>query len=543
MRIDSNVEYQQGLVPVDTYSSLVINGATGTTGSGNITVGKNLTKQNSTAFTTANAVSVTGNYTNTLGNVTFNGGLTVNGSIFTLTSGALDGPMTVNSPTITINGGSFIGSVSLSGGAAQTIGGSTTALFTSLTINNGSGITGNVNVDISSGLNLTSGIFTTGSNTFSLGVSAGVTGGGTTSYVNGNVANTYNTTSATKTFPLGDNGLYRKVELTGSANTGITVLTGSLVNQDATNVTTNLDPNLERVSLVRYYSFDNSGNTAQFTEITALRVNNDDGVGNLNPNTTLRLATTVGTSGTWGERTLTSDPDTRPQSLPVDIVSNTFNQSVNSAQTLYLTLATTSIADNSLPVQLSAFSADLDFDHVTLKWKTSSELQNEGFNLYKRMSAAEEWNRINPQLIAGQGNTSSETNYEFVDRAVAAGQKYEYMLESVSYAGVRVAEQTIEVNMPVPTEYALEGNYPNPFNPSTRIRFQLPQQSEVTLFIYDISGNLVNKLAFNQAFEAGAHDLTWNATDDAGRPVSSGMYVYRFSTGAFQKTGKMIFLK
>jgi len=543
MRIDSNVEYQQGLIPIDIYSNLIINGATGTAGNGFISVGRNLTKQSSTAFAASDSISVGGNYTNTLGDATFSAGLRVNGSTFTLTSGALDGTLTINSPTITVNGGSFSGSVFLAGSSTQTIGGSVTPSFSNLTISNANGITGNVNIDVTTDLNLANGVFATGSNTLVLGSSAGVTGGSATSYVDGNLANTYNTTSAAKVFPLGNSGRYRMVELTGSANTGTTLLTGALVNQNATNVTTGLDVNLERVSLLRYYSFSNAGNNAQITEVTAMRVNDDDGVGDLNPNTTLRIATTVGTGGTWNERTLTSDPDTRSQSLPVDIVSNTFTESVNSPAILYVTLATSDIADNSLPVQLSAFTADLDFDRVTLKWITSSELQNEGFHLYKRTAATEEWNRINPQLIAGQGNTSSETSYEFVDRVVAAGQKYEYMLESISYAGVRVAEKILEVNVPVPTDYSLEGNYPNPFNPSTRIRFQLPEHSAVSLIIYDIRGNLVNKLAYNQAFEAGAHELTWNAVDDAGRPVSSGMYVYRFAAGTFQKTGKMIFLK
>jgi hypothetical protein len=117
------------------------------------------------------------------------------------------------------------------------------------------------------------------------------------------------------------------------------------------------------------------------------------------------------------------------------------------------------------------------------------------------------------------------------------------MLESISYAGVRVQEKMIEVFVPVPTEYATLGNFPNPFNPSTRIGFRLPETSEISISIYGIQGNLVRELALNQSFEAGEHFIAWDATDNSGQPVASGMYVYLFTAGSFNKTEKMLLLK
>jgi hypothetical protein len=117
------------------------------------------------------------------------------------------------------------------------------------------------------------------------------------------------------------------------------------------------------------------------------------------------------------------------------------------------------------------------------------------------------------------------------------------MLESVSYTGVRVQEKVIEVLVPMPTEYATLGNYPNPFNPTTQIGFRLPETSEVSILISGIQGNLVRELALNQSFEAGDHFMTWDATDKNGQPVASGMYVYLFKAGRYQKTEKMLLLK
>jgi flagellar hook assembly protein FlgD len=97
--------------------------------------------------------------------------------------------------------------------------------------------------------------------------------------------------------------------------------------------------------------------------------------------------------------------------------------------------------------------------------------------------------------------------------------------------------------VPMPQEYTVLGNYPNPFNPTTNITFRLPETSDVSILIYGIQGNLVRELALNQPFEAGDHFITWDATDNAGQPVASGMYIYLFSAGNFRSTEKMLLLK
>jgi len=92
----------------------------------------------------------------------------------------------------------------------------------------------------------------------------------------------------------------------------------------------------------------------------------------------------------------------------------------------------------------------------------------------------------------------------------------------------------------IPTEFALHNNYPNPFNPMTNIRFDLPEATHVTITIYDITGREVIKLV-NQNMNAGYRNIIWDAKDKYGRNVSSGLYIYQMRTGTgFNKTDKMI---
>jgi hypothetical protein len=77
----------------------------------------------------------------------------------------------------------------------------------------------------------------------------------------------------------------------------------------------------------------------------------------------------------------------------------------------------------------------------------------------------------------------------------------------------------------------LTGNYPNPFNPETRIAFSLAERSPVELTVYNIRGEVVRHLLRRDVFAPGEHTVSWNGLDDHARPVSSGVYLYRFSAG------------
>lgn len=103
-------------------------------------------------------------------------------------------------------------------------------------------------------------------------------------------------------------------------------------------------------------------------------------------------------------------------------------------------------------------------------------------------------------------------------------------------------ESDMELDSNVPTAYALDQNYPNPFNPTTSIQFALPQSDNVKLKIYNIRGQLVRNLA-NANYEAGYHTLQWDATDDRGVKVASGIYIYRLQAGKYVQNKKMLLVK
>jgi hypothetical protein len=95
---------------------------------------------------------------------------------------------------------------------------------------------------------------------------------------------------------------------------------------------------------------------------------------------------------------------------------------------------------------------------------------------------------------------------------------------------------------PAPATYALYPNVPNPFNPVTTIRYDVPAGGEVSLRIYDVSGRLVTTLV-SGVQTAGAKSVTWNGRDSNGRAVASGVYFYRLSAVSYNKTHKMVLMK
>jgi len=94
----------------------------------------------------------------------------------------------------------------------------------------------------------------------------------------------------------------------------------------------------------------------------------------------------------------------------------------------------------------------------------------------------------------------------------------------------------------LPTEYAIHQNYPNPFNPITTLRYDLPENSLVNIIIYDMLGREVKTL-INQTQDAGYKSVVWNATNDYGKPVSAGIYLYQIQAGEYISTKKMVLLK
>ena len=92
----------------------------------------------------------------------------------------------------------------------------------------------------------------------------------------------------------------------------------------------------------------------------------------------------------------------------------------------------------------------------------------------------------------------------------------------------------------LPTHYALRNPFPNPFNPITKIQFDLPEKGYIRLNIFDINGKLIKTLT-NQEYKQGRFKISWNAKNDNGQDVSSGMYFIRLVSENYSSTKKILF--
>ncbi|MHB2153841.1 FlgD immunoglobulin-like domain containing protein [Calditrichota bacterium GD2] len=100
------------------------------------------------------------------------------------------------------------------------------------------------------------------------------------------------------------------------------------------------------------------------------------------------------------------------------------------------------------------------------------------------------------------------------------------------------SEQTPEVAIAVPENLELNGNFPNPFNPTTTIKFGLPEDGYVQLNIYSMNGQKVRTLIDGQVSK-GYHQIVWDGTNESGQWVSGGLYVYELKTDSFFETKKV----
>jgi hypothetical protein len=143
----------------------------------------------------------------------------------------------------------------------------------------------------------------------------------------------------------------------------------------------------------------------------------------------------------------------------------------------------------------------------------------------------------------------TSTSTFFVHTGVATGV-YEYWVV-VEYDGGFMSGESNHVtqlnhvstgNPTVPLVTELSGNYPNPFNPTTAVKFSLNQATNVRIDVYNIKGEKVKTLV-NEELEAAFHTIVWNGDDAYGRNVGSGVYFYKMRAGKYTSTKKMILMK
>jgi hypothetical protein len=126
---------------------------------------------------------------------------------------------------------------------------------------------------------------------------------------------------------------------------------------------------------------------------------------------------------------------------------------------------------------------------------------------------------------------------------VLSSESADYILDGAGELVVPSAARFILKREPViPISFALHQNFPNPFNPITTLRYDLPSDAMVTLTVFDMLGREITQLV-NTTQDAGFRSVQWNGTDSFGKSVGAGVYLYHLRTGSFSQVRKMVLLK
>ena len=194
--------------------------------------------------------------------------------------------------------------------------------------------------------------------------------------------------------------------------------------------------------------------------------------------------------------------------------------------------------NNTVPVELSLFTAQVEEHKVVLTWITETETNNFGFEVHRSFDGQHFEKR---GFAKGQGTSTQKVTYTFEDFELRSGTIF-YRLKQIDSDGGFEFSNIISVKIGAPTEFWLSQNYPNPFNSETTIQFSLPNMNLVEVSIYNLLGSKVRQLV-NQTYSPGEHVVKWDGRDDSGSNVSSGIFLYTIKTVESTATGKMLLLK
>lgn len=188
-----------------------------------------------------------------------------------------------------------------------------------------------------------------------------------------------------------------------------------------------------------------------------------------------------------------------------------------------------------LPTELASFEAKQSANNVALSWSTITETDNLGFDIERRLSTDDNWNKLG--FIPGAGNSNSLKEYSYTDQSLSASGNYLYRLKQINSDGSFKYSPEVEVNVTLVIEYSLNQNYPNPFNPSTKISYSIPKNGFVKMILFNPLGEQVETLV-SEFQSTGIYNLNFNASK-----LNSGIYFYKIEVNDFSAVKKMMVLK
>ncbi len=184
----------------------------------------------------------------------------------------------------------------------------------------------------------------------------------------------------------------------------------------------------------------------------------------------------------------------------------------------------------ALPIELADFTGLYDGRKVNLAWKTAAETNNASFTVERALSGASDtWTAVGTR--AGSGTTSEARSYAMADEQVPfTATSLRYRLRQTDFDGTTSYSPIVEVQVGVPTRFALHDVAPNPIRSAAKVRYEIPARAAVRLEVYDLTGRLVSRLV-DEEQEAGRREVTFDA---AG--LASGTYVLRATAGTNSET-------
>jgi hypothetical protein len=185
------------------------------------------------------------------------------------------------------------------------------------------------------------------------------------------------------------------------------------------------------------------------------------------------------------------------------------------------------------PVQLTSFTAASTGAGASLIWKTATETNNYGFSVERRTSGSNTWSDV--AFVKGNGTSATAHSYSYTDASVTSGS-YIYRLKQVDNDGTSSYSNEAEITVAAPSKI-VSANYPNPFNPSTVIRFSVPKDGQTVVKVFNILGQEVATL-FNGLATAGFQSINFNAAH-----MNSGVYFYSVENNGQKVVNKMLLVK
>jgi hypothetical protein len=485
-------------------------GAGGVNIKGNITVAAGKTLTFNPAVAVANSLTFNGTAAQTITNagtltfganepvvianasgVTFNNAQTISGSM-TINAGAL----LATSAALTISGTkTFNGSFKLNEGGSlvgvPTYGASSTLIYAgttlqtssatefpaasgpnSLTINNSAGVTLAFARTIAGDLTLTNGILnTTGVNLLTV-IGTGAGGGGSSnSHINGPLAKTGSTDYL---FPIGNGTVYRPISV--SSLSGSATITASYTQGNPkTAFGTTLAAGIDHIGVCEYWDLDDGASTE--TGIVGLQFGSScNANAYVNDPATLLVAHWNGSQwdnlGTDGSATMTTVKA---------LTASTFSP---------FTIGSSSNTTNPLPVSLYSFSGYKEGITNKLRWTSSSEQNNSGFEVQRSTDGVNYTALGFVNSLALGGNSTSQLNYAFTDNNITGSKQY-YRLHQVNFDGNSKLSNIVLIKGDKPVSLTIDGLYPNPASTLVNVLIATPIKDKVTLVVTDIAGRKV----------------------------------------------------